>query len=255
MLEAVEVSIVLAVDGIAVHVEQVEVGTFDAVHVVQVEVGINDPVQVEQVEVGITFEAVQVEQVEEGIKLEHVVVTSVEDPLVEVTGLIFSVRATDVVDEEVIELDGAKFAELEEVELIILELVDGIELILLLVGTIELLDAVELVEIIEAADVELDGATEEELELDGLEAEGIIIFEFKVGRELDEEEEKLEDGAVELLERVVGVIELRTLDELETKELELVLEIEVEVEVEPGGVSTTTSAQLQNLSDLVSIDH
>lgn len=181
----------LEVDGIAVHVEQVvEVGTFDAVHVVQVEVGINDPVQVEQVEVGIILEAVQVEQVEEGIILEHVVVTSVEDPIVEVTGLIFSVKVADVADDEANELDGAEFVELEEVEveIITLELVDGIELILLLVWTIELLDAVALVEIIEAADVELDDATGVELELDELEAveDGIIIFEVKVGRELDE---------------------------------------------------------------------
>lgn len=131
-------------------------------------------------------------------------------------------------------------------------------MILLLVVTTELLDAAELVEIIEAADVELEDATEEELELDELEAvdEGIIIFEVKVGRELDEEEE-LEDGAVELelLKRVVGVIEVRTLDELETEVNVEIEELELEVKVEPGGVSTTTSAQLQNLSDFVSIDH
>lgn len=78
--------------------------------------------------------------------------------------------------------------------------------------------------------------------------DGERIFEVKVGKLAELVEENME------LEEEVGIVEL---DEEEVEEeLSLVLEAETdEFVVEVLGLSTITSTQLQNLSDLVSIVH
>lgn len=242
-------------------------------------------VQVEQVPVKVEGETVeltgdeQVEQVGVGISVLPVQAV-VSDPAVDDTGLIFSEKLV-VTDE----IEATVFVELDKLELLEevgtelqLAVGDDTELELIAEVITELVSNEAELELIAAVEVELKlelvdvGADERDelLEEIKVEEEGIIlllreillvmvddgvrIFEVNVGKLAE----------LILVKEVIEVEEEASMFELDEEDIEEELifalevatkELIVEEVVEGLGLSTMTSTQLQNLSDLVSIVH
>ena len=210
----------------------------------QVAVGIIDEVHMEQVDVG-SIESVNV------ILAMHVVVELTEDPYGDVTELIFSVSVTPV-ELGIVDIDpGTVKITLEGpadvIEELIVPVLDGMELILLLID--EIVEVLETLWILELDDeVDVDAAVELDeviklLELAGVD-EGIRILEVRVGTvEIEVEIEllglilvteeteldALDDRVIELLvlELKVGLIEVRILEDEYIKVDEEIEELEV----------------------------